>query len=60
MEGTPKDDVVSLCFGKCDKKGHPKHMFMMTPSEAACLGEALIGARWFYIQRENKNDTIKK
>ena len=54
LEGKPKDDVVGLCFGKCNKKGIPKNLFMMTPNEATCLGEALIGARWFYIKREHE------
>lgn len=56
LEGKPKDDLVGLCFGKCDKDGLPKNQFMMTPNEAACLGEALIGARWLYIDREHEKD----
>ena len=57
-EGEPKDDVVGLCFGKCNEKGRPKHQFAMTPDEATCLGEALIGARWFYIKREHEKDAV--
>ena len=59
VEGMPKDDVVTLCFGECDKEGRPKNQFMMTPDESAALGEALIGARFLYIEREQGKEGSK-
>jgi len=58
-KGKPKDDVVTICFGKLNKKGIPKNQFLMTPDEATCLGEALIGARWFYIKKTKTVDKEK-
>jgi len=33
------------------KKGNPENQFLMTPDEAASLGDALIGSRWLYLEK---------
>ena len=53
LKGTPKDDLVGLCIGKCGKNGNPKNQIVMTADEACMLGEALIGARWLKIKRSH-------
>jgi hypothetical protein len=50
-KGCPEKDLVCFCFGKLKKNGLPKHRYLMTPDEASNLGEALIGARWLYMER---------
>lgn len=53
LKGTPKKDVVSLCIGKCGKKGIPKNQIVMTADEASELGVALIGTRWLELKRSH-------
>jgi len=60
MKNRPKDDLVTLCFGKCDKDGLPKNKFLMTPTEASSLGQALIGAHWLFLDREHQENWHKE
>lgn len=54
-KNVPKNDIVGLCIGKCKKNGNPENKILMTADEAACLGEALIGARWLDIKKRHEN-----